>query len=248
MRIRNEVTAFFGGRFDPPHLGHREAVKGLLQSSFSHFQVKRVFILPSPSPAYKPCVIPLEHRIEMTQLNFSNSPLSFSSSPYLPYPSEDIEVHSVEINRSKRNPELPTYSYDTIQELLPQFPNLAFVIGADQLKDFHLWHRFKELISLCHWIVLERKPNGKENSRRTLKEWEKSGLIQPMQENERESLWKVPNKNKYFYCIPTDAPPLSSTWIREEIGKTGKIPSSSLLPEVEGYLKQFHLYGIKGKQ
>ena len=55
--------------------------------------------------------------------------------------------------------------------------HLAFVLGTDQLEKLPSWHRFPEILGLCHWIVLERRKRSSDARQKTLlTEWEGSGL------------------------------------------------------------------------
>ncbi len=225
----NEVTAVFGGRFDPPHLGHREAVKGL----FKDPGIKQVLILPSATPPHKSTWASAEDRAEMAQLNFKSTGQS-------PMPSE-ITIDLREIDRAKLRPDLPSYSYDSILTLRQEIPKLAFVMGSDQLVSFSSWYRFPEILKLCHWIVLERRPVDSGSCQFTLHEWIASGLIQAAHSN----LWQIQNSSTFLTLAPTEAPPLSSTGIRESIARTGALPTGSVLGEVSRYLKIKQLYGMR---
>jgi len=229
MRPRwDEITAVFGGRFDPPHVGHREAVRGLFQFP----AVKQVLIMPSGSAPHKPTLATATQRTEMAKLAFGNLP--FDSLP------SEIHFDLSELDRAKRNPYLATYSFDTISELGVVHPKLAFVIGADQLAALPTWHRFPELLTLCHWIVLERKPQGSQLARQTLQEWEASGLVQAKD----ASTWESTKAKYLIQIVPTEAKDVSSTQIRETIARTGEPPADSLLPGVLAYLKEQRLYGV----
>ncbi|HUP55886.1 MAG TPA: adenylyltransferase/cytidyltransferase family protein, partial [Bdellovibrionota bacterium] len=65
-----EVTAIFGGTFDPPHLGHREAVAGL----FRNPGVREVWVMPAASPPHKPAIATAEQRLELARLAFGPHP------------------------------------------------------------------------------------------------------------------------------------------------------------------------------
>jgi nicotinate-nucleotide adenylyltransferase len=214
------VTALFGGTFDPPHLGHRRAAEGLLQD----LGLKSVQILPTPTPPHKPALVSLEHRLAMVELNFEGM-------------AAEITVDRRELKRSG-----PSYTFDTLQEVRWQIPSIAFVIGTDQLTRLNTWYRFPEVLGLCHWIVLERKPTGHTLALRALKDWQGSGLARA----ERDPCtFRLPNA-MVLKVIPTDAPAVSSTDIREEIARNGKPPEGMLHPEVEAYLKRHRLYGMAG--
>src|SRR5688572_17471371 len=109
----SEVTAIFGGAFDPPHLGHREAVEGILRNP----GVRNVIILPTGDPPLKETRTPAEHRLAMARLGFANLREGLS--------------YRVEIDdRETRRPAgRPSYTIDTIRELRRDLGRtLAFVI------------------------------------------------------------------------------------------------------------------------
>jgi len=225
----NEVTAVFGGRFDPPHLGHREAVRGLFQEP----GVKQVLIIPSASPPHKTTMASSEDRAKMAFLNFQ-----YSSGDSFP---SEVLLDRRELDRAILNPAVPSYTFDTLQELRQHYPKLAFVVGADQLDQLSTWNRFPGLLGLSHWIVLERKPVGGETARRTLQEWEASGLVSKANQS---NTWQIRGSSSFLLLIPTKAPDISSTRIRESISRIGSPPPETLLPEVLGYLKVQRLYGM----
>lgn len=226
----SEITAAFGGTFDPPHLGHREAVRGL----FRNPGVCRVLILPAATPPHKQASTPAEHRVAMARLNFSSTPRDS-------YPSE-VSLDLREVERAKTQLK-PSYSFDTLQELKREFPKLAFVIGTDQLRELHKWYRFPEILTLCHWLVLARKPEGEAKALDGFRELEASGLIRKDQQD--SGAWVTRDGQKTLKLVPTDAPALSSSEIRLAIGRQGLSPENSLFPDVLSYLNQHRLYGTQ---
>jgi nicotinate-nucleotide adenylyltransferase len=227
----HSITAILGGRFDPPHLGHRQAVRGLFECP----GVKAVRIVPSAIPPHKATSASQGHRAEMARINFSST--LTSSFP------ATVEIDLRELARAKAQPNIPSYTYDTLLELKQEFMNsIAFVIGADQLAQLPTWHRFPEILSLSHWIVLERMPNGSDTARATLRDWKEGGLIRATQES---STWQISQSpHRVITVCPTQASALTSTEIRESIALHREIPTHSLLPEVFNYLKANKLYGI----
>ncbi len=231
----SEITAVFGGTFDPPHLGHREAVRGL----FSDPGVARVWVIPSGQPPHKAAseLCRPQDRLEMARLNFSSHP----GDPFPPA----VTIDSREIERSERS-ERPSYTYDTLLELGREIGQLAFVVGADQLRDLRSWYRFPEILGLCHWIVLARKPQGEELARKTLQGWSAQGLCRTTSDPTTWQLIGEVGGDRFLKLVPTEAPALSSTAIRERLGRTGEPPEGSLHPEVLSYLKSQRLYGTGG--
>lgn len=223
----SQVTAVFGGTFDPPHLGHREAAFGLLREP----GVGRVLVMPSASPPHKPMLASAEDRMRMSQLNFG--------------PDSRMQVSALEIERARQSSG-PSYSFDTLQELKQSHPELAFVIGTDQLQALSSWHRFPEILSLSHWLVLARKPDGAKPALQTLAEWEASGLARRAAGNgpQGQPAWQLKG-GTHLLLVETRAPALSSSQIRENLAKSGLPPENSLALEVWAHLKQTGLYGTR---
>ncbi len=217
--------AIFGGTFDPPHLGHLEAARGLLQNP----GVRQVWITPTASPAYRGTLASAEHRLEMARLQFSNT--------------KDIKIDEREILRTltQLTPN-PSYTYDTLLELKQEGVPAAFVLGTDQLEKLHTWHRFPELLGLADWIVLARKPQRPEAILNTLQLWKNQGLSLQTS-NDREWSIQSPTGKASLIWVETPAAEISSTSIREYIARHGSPPENSLHPDVWSYLKKAGLYG-----
>ena len=241
----DEITAAFGGTFDPPHRGHRIAVEGLLKDP----GVRSVLVLPSPVPIQKTSVAAREQRLDMVRLNFERI--------------EGVRVDTRELDRADRHPDRPAYSFDTIQELRKEFPKLAFVIGADQLQNLHTWHRLPEILRECHWIVLARRtssqsggpglmPNMMKDALEVLTRWEASGLVKrTVDDSDTHSVWqtgRLATGPVYLRVTSTDAPALASTDIRKEIAVRGELHEGLLEPAVLSYLKTHRIYGIRGRE
>lgn len=228
----SDVTAVFGGTFDPPHLGHRIAARELLQNP----GVKCVLVIPSADPPLKSAKVPLQHRVRMVELNFASVPGD-------PMPSE-LEIDLREIQRNLKSSGRPSYTFDTLQELSSEIPALAFVTGIEQLEQMHRWHRFPEVLGHSHWLVLGRKPDGIERAQKLMQLWKSQGLAESTRDPET---YAVGDGRRYLRLVPTSAPEISSTRIREAISRTGSAPKGSLLGTVEAYLKENSLYGTENR-
>lgn len=136
--------AIFGGSFNPPHLGHREVVKNVME------QVKPdcFMIIPDNIPPHKN----LESgspdayaRLQMCHANFSGM--------------EGIQISEIEINREGRS-----YTADTIENLRMSLPEdeLLFVMGTDMLLSFEEWYHFEYLLEQLTLLVLARNDGDAE--------------------------------------------------------------------------------------
>ena len=129
---------FFGGSFDPPHLGHLK----IIETCFDRFDITRFILIPanqSPLKKNKPIASQI-HRIEMLKLlidNFDNK----------------ITIDDWEIIRSG-----PSYTCDTIEYLIEKYPGCCFfmILGYDQFVSFKNWKNYKKILNSVKIIVFNR--------------------------------------------------------------------------------------------
>ncbi len=199
----------FGGAFDPPHLGHLEAVRGLLALP----RIARVLMIPTGVASLKsPHRATGEMRLEMLKILFEKE-----------IQASRVEILDLEILRKD------SFTWNTLHELKRLGrKSFACVIGTDQLTKLPQWHRFPEVISLCPWWVLARKTPDQPHGDGGFAEF-----LRSLPENLRSQ----------FKLIPTQAPALSSTQIREGIAKTGLPPEGSLPEALSAYLSRAQVYG-----
>ena len=133
---------FFGGSFDPPHLGHLSIIQSCLINS------QQFVLIPAKQSPFKEhsTVASAYHRIRMLKLLISK----------IDHP---IIIDDWEIN----NP-APNYTYETIKHLQTNYPqsNLSMVIGGDQLTCFHKWRKYREIMDLVCIVAFNRKKSQYE--------------------------------------------------------------------------------------
>ena len=127
----------FGGTFDPPHKAHTELAKKVL----ADFCLDKVIFLPAGNPPHKQENHKTDklHRFNMVKIAVDGH--------------DDFFVSDYDLNNEK-----PNYSYITIEYFKKIYPNdeIFFIIGADSLRDFPFWKNYKELLTLCKFIVVPR--------------------------------------------------------------------------------------------
>lgn len=125
----------FGGTFDPPHQAHLGA--SLL--ALKRLKLDRVWWLVTPGNPLKDTdgLAPLAERIAAAR--------ALTQHPR-------IDVTGLEAAIKTR------YSYDTISWLLGHCPRVRFVwiMGADNLRSFHRWQRWREIAKLVPFVVIDR--------------------------------------------------------------------------------------------
>jgi nicotinate-nucleotide adenylyltransferase len=125
----------FGGTFDPPHRAHLAA--SLL--AMKRLKLDRVWWLVTPGNPLKNTrhLAPLGQRIAAAR--------ALTHHPR-------IDVTGLEAVIKTR------YTYDTISWLIDRCPGVRFVwiMGADNLRSFHRWQRWRDIADLVPIVVVDR--------------------------------------------------------------------------------------------
>ena len=134
----------FGGTFDPIHWGHLRSAEEVREN----YRLARVYFIPASIPPHKSgrTTTPARDRLQMVRLAVARNPR--------------FSVSTVELAR----PGL-SYSIDTIRDFADQLrggDSLYFIIGLDAFREIGTWKDFKEIFSLCNFIVTSR-PGSKES-------------------------------------------------------------------------------------
>ena len=124
-------TALFGGSFDPPHLGHVEIVK----KAFENLDIDKLIIMPNYlNPLKNSFSAPPKLRLKWLKKIFENL--------------TNVEVSDFEISKNR-----PVYSIETIEAFKPDY----FIIGSDNLKTLHKWHKIDELLKKVEFVIANRQ-------------------------------------------------------------------------------------------
>ena len=140
--------AFYGGSFNPPHLGHVEAAKTVVRQ----LRPDKLLIIPDRIPPHKDMAEGspgAEERLELCRLAFRDVP--------------GAVVSDLELRREGKS-----YTADTVEQLQKQYPGdaLFMVMGTDMLMSFEEWYRFEFLLHACTLTVLAREELEGEELRR----------------------------------------------------------------------------------
>ena len=128
--------AFFGGSFDPPHLGHDTIVK----SALANLDIDKLIIMPTYINPFK--------------YSYSAPPkLRYSWAKKLWSDLDRVEVSTYEIDQNR-----PVPTIESVRELYKRYEIEKFylLIGADHLSSLHLWDSFEELNKLVTFIIASR--------------------------------------------------------------------------------------------
>ena len=129
-----QVIGLLGGSFDPAHSGHVHISKAALQ----RFGLDRVWWLVSPgNPLKQRGPAPLEHRLQAARAIMQHP---------------RVTVTGIEELLGTR------YTAQTITALRARYPGVRFVwlMGADNLAQFHLWQDWEDIMAQVPVGVLAR--------------------------------------------------------------------------------------------
>jgi nicotinate-nucleotide adenylyltransferase len=126
----------FGGTFDPPHFGHVAALKAAAASG--RFDLIEVTVAGDPyRKRLEGNVRDASVRLAMARAAFADLDL--------------VEVSDREIRR-----EGPSYTIDTVHELLKDCDAVDLIVGADLAEQLNAWHEADELRTLVRVGIVPR--------------------------------------------------------------------------------------------
>ncbi|MBW4078794.1 MAG: nicotinate-nicotinamide nucleotide adenylyltransferase [Acidobacteria bacterium] len=129
----------FGGTFDPPHFGHVAALKAAARSK--RFDVIEVTVAGDPyQKSASGHIHPAQLRLAMAKAAFGGLDL--------------VRVSDREIRRQG-----PSYTIDTVRELLHEADSVELIVGADLVEHMDSWHEASVLRTLVRVGVVPR-PGG----------------------------------------------------------------------------------------
>lgn len=128
---------FFGGTFDPPHIGHLIVAEALREQ----FALDRVVWMVAAAPPHKldRAVTPADDRLALVRAAIAGNP--------------HFEVSDLELRRGG-----PSYTVDTLRALHKRHPDVrwSLLIGGDSFADFASWREPEEIARLAEIVVYHR--------------------------------------------------------------------------------------------
>jgi len=126
----------FGGTFDPPHFGHVAALRAAAASG--RYDLIEVTV------AGDPYLKRLEGNVRDATLRLAMATAAFGDLDL-------VEVSDREIRRDG-----PSYTIDTVRELLSDCDTVDLIVGADLSEQLNRWHQADELRALVRVGVVPR--------------------------------------------------------------------------------------------
>ncbi len=189
----------FGGAFDPPHVAH----VALARAAVEQLQLDELRIFPTGQAWHKTQTLSApEHRLAMARIAFADVP------------------RTVIDERELRRPG-PTYTIDTLRELLAERPQaqLFLVMGEDQSSSLTKWRDWEAILKLAVICVAARPTLAPDGG-------------QPLQN-------LPPQARSRQLNLPSM--PDSATQVRARVASGGDI-AHLVPPGVARYIDRHHLY------
>jgi nicotinate-nucleotide adenylyltransferase len=132
--------ALFGGRFDPPHLGHLL----LAEQAREALALTEVRFVPARDPPHKGTCAPAAARLAMTRL---------ATDDHRAFVVDDLEIHR----------QGPSYAIDTVERVRARVPEaqLFYLLGADAYAEIATWHRAEAFVRSVVPVVAPRPGTGR---------------------------------------------------------------------------------------
>ena len=140
MVLKKKSIGFFGGTFNPIHLGHLIAAEYAKEFS----SLDTVYFIPTGTPSHKEKVANISpmHRVQMVRLAIQTNP-SFS-----------LLLHDVQRD-------CPTFTIDTLVELSREFPReeyqYFFIVGSDAILTLPFWKSPQKILEYTEFLVGRRQ-------------------------------------------------------------------------------------------
>jgi nicotinate-nucleotide adenylyltransferase len=227
--------AFFGGSFDPPHLGHIAVARAAREA----LGLDCVLFAPVGTQPLKPAgpIAGFDDRVAMTRLAI-----------------EGEAGFALSLVDAPRPDGVPNYTLDTLERLregLPAGSSLYCLMGADSLAGLRKWHRGEEIPLSAPLIVASRPGQALDNLKAMLPDGLGLGAEDDGEGNAPGSGVEVRNyriedlagRRAPFYLLPGLDVEISASEIRESIRKGACSAERGLLiPAVEAYVRAHGLY------
>lgn len=140
-----QTIGLLGGTFNPIHFGHLR----MAQELRSALNLHEIRFIPSANPPHKTAPnVSAEHRAAMVRLAITNNP--------------NFSLDTRELERSGAS-----YTVDTLTSLREELGkeiSLVVLMGSDAFTKLNTWHRWDEMIGLCHIALVQRPQSANRQS------------------------------------------------------------------------------------
>jgi nicotinate-nucleotide adenylyltransferase len=228
--------AFFGGSFDPPHLGHIAVARAAREA----LRLDEVLFAPVGTQPLKPAgpTAGFEDRVAMTRLAI-----------------EGETGFAISLIDAPRPAGTPNYTLDTLQRLREELPpecDLFCLMGADSLGGLRQWHRAEEIPFAAELVVASRPGQSLNDLKALLPEGLRleTGECKEARSSVEIRCYTIEDgtgRRAPLTLLPGLAVEISASAIRESLQagahEGGAAAPGDLLPAaVEAYVREHGLY------
>ena len=207
-----------GGTFDPIHLGHTQSAHAVAHE----LGLNKVLLIPAHIQPHKASADLVPHasakqRAAMVEIACQQSML--------------FTCDQRELKRSGHS-----YTVDTLNELKKQYPTQAlyFIIGMDSLMTFTQWHKYQEILTICH-LVVNTRPNY------PIEQLNEATKILLGKHQTADVTELALNKAGKIYFAKACFFDISSTQIRQNLAQQQSV-QQQLLPAIAEFIHKNNLY------
>lgn len=226
--LHGERVAFFGGSFDPPHIGHLAVARAAQEL----LQLDEVLFVPvGRQPLKAGLGAGYEHRCAMSRIAIEGEP-----------------AFSVSMIDAPHDDNLPNYTAETLEALhgfLPKGGKLYCLMGADSLLALDRWQRGAEIPFLAEVVVASRPGEDLEPLRAHLPNGLKMAAEVPEKlRGGRLEQWKIVDQHgraALLNILPGLQYEVSATELRTAL-QAGRGKEELIPPAVLTYIRSHGLY------
>lgn len=146
MRDSPPKVALFGGTFDPIHFGHINLAIEMVEKR----GINKIFFCPArQNPLKSETATSDHHRLEMLRLAIAEIP--------------QFEILNWELER-----EGPSYTIDTLERFVKEFPQPYLILGEDSQKSFHHWKDWQRIEEIATLLTGPREQDNQNSGLRII--------------------------------------------------------------------------------
>jgi nicotinate-nucleotide adenylyltransferase len=129
-------VGIFGGTFDPIHLGHLITAQSVREIR----NLEKIIFIPAFISPHKSEIKTSSPEDRLNMIKLAIDGISF-------FDCSDLEIKKGGVS----------FTIDTLKELKKKYNDLEFIIGYDNIFEFHTWKDPDEIMKLTNLIVLKRR-------------------------------------------------------------------------------------------
>ena len=145
--IRKENIGLLGGSFDPAHKGHL----GISKIALKKLRLKKIFwVVTKKNPFKNKTFYSLDERIKYAKIMTKSQK----------------KIKTVYLDKIIKSSRIIDVIYYFIKK--KKIKNIFFIIGSDNLIQFHKWKSWKKIVKLVKLIVFSRKGYDRKGMKSTV--------------------------------------------------------------------------------